>query len=233
MDISNLNEKVKGLVSYLQDTGYSAMYIDYVKKMVKWLSENSNHYKWTSLSEAAQTLKELWPNRYTCRNKVRLLRIIRQYVEKGILPDGHKHYISPHHYELLVEEYRKITDVAFRIVDKRCKSSANVKYALSSFFFHLQEMRMYSLESITEDAVLELFSQDGKLGKSHSRKYTVEYGLKACLPHYGRSVERIIAYLPSIPNKRKNIQYLTELELAAIKHTLETTAQYPYRTKPS
>ena len=36
MDISNLNEKVKGLVSYLQDTGYSAMYIDYVKKMVKW-----------------------------------------------------------------------------------------------------------------------------------------------------------------------------------------------------
>lgn len=92
---------------------------------------------------------------------------------------------------------------------------------------------MYSLESITEDAVLELFSQDGKLGKSHSRKYTVEYGLKACLPHYGRSVERIIAYLPSIPNKRKNIQYLTELELAAIKHTLETTAQYPYRTKPS
>ena len=27
MDIFNLNEKVKGLVSYLQDTGYSAMYI--------------------------------------------------------------------------------------------------------------------------------------------------------------------------------------------------------------
>lgn len=231
MDISNLNEKVKGLVSYLQDTGYSAMYIDYVKKMVKWLSENSNHYKWTSLSEAAQTLKELWPNRYTCRNKVRLLRIIRQYVEKGILPDGHKHYISPHHYELLVEEYRKITDVAFRIVDKRCKSSANVKYALSSFFFHLQEMRMYSLESITEDAVLELFSQDGKLGKSHSRKYTVEYGLKACLPHYGRSVERIIAYLPSIPNKRKNIQYLTELELAAIKHTLENDSTISLQDK--
>lgn len=130
-----------------------------------------------------------------------------------------------------MEEYRKITDVAFRIVDKRCKSSANVKYALSSFFFHLQEMRMYSLESITEDAVLELFSQDGKLGKSHSRKYTVEYGLKACLPHYGRSVERIIAYLPSIPNKRKNIQYLTELELAAIKHTLENDSTISLQDK--
>ena len=44
MDIFNLNEKVNGLVSYLQDTGYSAMYIDYVKKMAEWLSRNANHY---------------------------------------------------------------------------------------------------------------------------------------------------------------------------------------------
>lgn len=46
MDISNLNEKVKGLVSYLQDTGYSATYTDHVKKMVRWLSDNSDRYKW-------------------------------------------------------------------------------------------------------------------------------------------------------------------------------------------
>ena len=231
MDISNLNVKVKGLVSYLEDTGYSAMYIDYVKKMAEWLSGNSEHYKWRSLADVEPTLKELWSNKYTYRNKVRLLRIIRQYVEKGILPDGHKHYIRPHHYELLVEEYRKITDTAFCIVDKRCKSSANVKYALSSFFLRLQKMGICSLESITEDAVLEVFSQYSKLDKSHSCKYTVEYGLKACLPHYGQSVERIIAYLPSIPNKRKNIQYLTEQELAAIKHTLENDSTISLQDK--
>ena len=231
MDISNLNEKVKGLISYLQDTGYSAMYIDYVKKMAEWLSDKSDRYQWKSLSEAGQTLKELWPNKYTCRNKVRLLRVIRQYVEKGILPDGHKHYLSPHHYELLNEEYRKITDVACCIVEKRCKSSANVKYALSSFFFHLQEMGVCSLEAITENTVLDVFSQDGRLGKSHSCKYTVEYGLKACFPHYGQSVERIIAYLPSMPNKRKNIQYLTEQELAAIKHTLENDSTISLQDK--
>ena len=159
------------------------------------------------------------------------MRVIRQYVEKGILPDGHKHYISPHHYELLNEEYREITEVAFCIVGKHCKSSANVKYALSPFFFHLQEMGIYSLESITEEAVLEMFSQDGELDKSHSCKYTVEYGLKACLTHYGQSVERIIAYLPSIPNKRKNIQYLTEQELAAIKYTLENDSTISLQDK--
>ena len=80
---------------------------------------------------------------------------------------------------------------------------------------------MYSFESITEDAVLEVFSKDEKQKMGHSLKYSVEYGLKACLPYYGKSVERIIAYLPAIPNMRKNIQYLTEQELTAIRHTLE------------
>lgn len=115
MDIFNLNEKVKGLVSYLQDTGYSAMYIDYVKKMAEWLSGNSEHYKWKSLADVEPTLKELWSNKYTCRNKVRLLRVICQYIENGLLPDGCKHYIKPHHYELLGEEYRNVTDMAFNV----------------------------------------------------------------------------------------------------------------------
>ena len=56
MDIFNLNEKVEGLVSYLQETGYSAMYIGYVKKMAEWLSENANHYKWQSFSDVEPTL---------------------------------------------------------------------------------------------------------------------------------------------------------------------------------
>lgn len=221
MDISNLNEKIKGLVSYLRDTGYSAMYINYVEKMAEWILRNSDYYKWKSPAEIKHTLKELWPNKYTYRNKVRLLRIICQYIEKGLLPNGRKHYVKPHHYELLGEEYRNVTDMACNVVGEHCKSSKNVKYALSSFFFRLQEMGVCSLESITEDAVLDVFSQNGRLGKSYSLKYSVEYGLKACLLHYGQSIERIIAYLPSIPNRRKNIQYLTEQELATIKYSLE------------
>ena len=72
MDIFNLNQKVKELVSYLQDTGYSAMYIDYVKKMAEWLSGNANHYKWQSLADVEPTLKNCGPTsiligtRYAC-----------------------------------------------------------------------------------------------------------------------------------------------------------------------
>lgn len=170
MDIFNLNEKVNGLVSYLQDTGYSAMYIDYVKKMAEWLSGNANHYKWQSLTDVEPTLKVLWSNKYTYRNKVRLLRVICQYIENGLLPDGRKHYSKPHHYELLCAEYKDVTDMAFNTVGRCCKFSTNVKYALSSFFFRLQEMGVYSLESITGNAVLEVFSKDGKPNMGHSLK---------------------------------------------------------------
>lgn len=85
------------------------------------------------------------------------MRVICQYIENGLLPDGCKHYSKPHHYELLGAEYKDVTDMAFNMVDRRCKFSINVKYALSSFFFRLQEMGVYSFESITEDAVLEVF----------------------------------------------------------------------------
>lgn len=66
MDIFNLNEKVNCLVSYLQDTGYSAMYIDYVKKMAEWLSGNASHYKWQSLTDVEPTLKAFIGTRYAC-----------------------------------------------------------------------------------------------------------------------------------------------------------------------
>ena len=62
------------------------MYIGYVKKMAEWLSENANHYKWQSFSDVEPILKELWSNKYTYRNKVRLLRVICQYIENGYYP---------------------------------------------------------------------------------------------------------------------------------------------------
>ena len=81
-------------------------------------------------------------------------------------------------------------------------------------------MGVYSSESITEDAVLEVFSKDIKPENGpFAQIFGGIWAEKPVCLHYGKSVERIIAYLPSIPNMRKNIQYLTEQELTAIRHT--------------
>ncbi len=65
------------------------MYIDYVSKFGKWLSDNFKQYQWEDYADVECTLADLWSNKYTLRNKVRLLRVIRQYAEEGIFPDGH------------------------------------------------------------------------------------------------------------------------------------------------
>lgn len=171
MDIFNLNEKSRGLFLIYKNRLFSHVH-RLCEEMAEWLSENTNHYKWQSFSDVEPTLKELWSNKYTYRNKVRLLRVICQYIENGLLPDGCKHYSKPHHYELLGAEYKDVTDMAFNMVDRRCKFSINVKYALSSFFFRLQEMGVYSFESITEDAVLEVFSKDG------NRKWAIRSNIR-------------------------------------------------------
>lgn len=221
MDVLHLNEQLPCLLTYLQNAGYSSMYIDYVSKFGKWLSDNFKQYQWEDYADVECTLADLWSNKYTLRNKVRLLRVIRQYAEEGIFPDGHKHYHKPYHYDLLNKEYRKVVDIVSASIDQQKRFFRSVRSALCSFFFDLQRYGMATLASITEDAILHVFSPEEMPMKGHSFKYNVEYGLKACVPYYGEAVGRIISYLPSIPNKRKNIQYLTKQELNAIKHTLE------------
>lgn len=170
------------LVSYLQDTGYSAMYIGYVKKMAEWLSGNSDHYKWKSLADVEPTLKELWSNKYTCRNKVRLLRVICQYIENGLLPDGRKHYIKPHHYELLGEEYRNIEelkrffDACDNIKPRRGMLAAIQRMTLPVFFRLLYSSGMRTTEAILlerNDVNLENGVVSIKRGKEYDQHYVV------------------------------------------------------------
>lgn len=73
-----------------------------------------------------------------------------------------------------------------------------------------------------EEAVQMVLSQNDIPIRSHSFKYSVEYGLKKCVPYYNDGIiEHIMSYLSTISNSRKNIQYLTEAEIEAIKHMLE------------
>lgn len=98
MDVLHLNEQLPCLLTYLQNAGYSSMYIDYVSKFGKWLSDNFKQYQWEDYADVECTLADLWSNKYTLRNKVRLLRV--------------KHYHKPYHYDLLNKEYRKVVELS-------------------------------------------------------------------------------------------------------------------------
>jgi integrase len=222
MDILHLKKKVTGLVAYMKDVGYTSQYIWYVNHLTTWIVSNSMCYKWQNYADIEHTLAELWHNKHTFANKSRLLRIIQRYDEEGSLPNGRKHYQKPSRYDQLYGEFKEAVDIAFKSIGKDIKMAPTIKVSMSSFFFDLQEHGIDSLVAIDEEAVQMVFSPNGTPTRSHTFKYSVEYGLKKCVPYYkGGIIERIISYLPAIPNSRKNIQYLTETEIKAIKHVLE------------
>lgn len=222
MDILHLKEKVIDLVAYMKDVGYTSQYIWYINRLTTWVVSNSMCYEWKNYADIEHTLAELWHNKHTFANKSRLLRIIQRYDEEGSFPDGRKHYPKPSHYKQLCEEFTKVVDIACKFIGKDLKMAPTIKVALSSFFWGLQGCGIDSLAAIDEEAVQKVFSPNGVPIRSHSFKYSVEYGLKRCVPCYKDGIiERIMSYLPAISNSRKNIQYLTEAEIKAIKHVLE------------
>jgi integrase len=222
MDILHLKKKVTGLVAYMKDVGYTSQYIWYINHLTTWIVSNSMFHKWQNYADIEHTLAELWHNKHTFANKSRLLRIIQRYDEEGSFPNGRKHYQKPSRYNQLSGEFMEAVDIACKSIGKDIKMAPTIKVSMSSFFFGLQGHGIDSLVAIDEEAVQMVFSPNGIPIRGHSFKYSVEYGLKRCVPSYKDGIiERIISYLPAIPNSRKNIQYLIEAEIKAIKHVLE------------
>lgn len=212
MDILHLKEKVIGLVAYMKEVGYTSQYIWYINHLTKWIVSNSMCYEWQNYADIEHTLAKLWHNKHTFANKSRLLRIIQRYDEEASLPDGHKHYHKPSNYNQLCEEFMKVVDIACKFIGKDTKMVPTIKVAMSSFFLTLQKYGINSLDAIDEKAVQMVFSPNDIPIRSHSFKYSVEYGLKKCVSYYNDGIiEHIMSYLP--PYRIVERTYSTLLKL--------------------
>jgi len=63
-------------------------------------------------------------------------------------------------------------------------------------------------------------SPEGKLFRSCSYKKNIAAVIKACIPQNPETFNKILAYLPPLREKRKNIQYLKPDEIASLKQLL-------------
>ena len=88
----------------------------------------------------------------------------------------------------------------------------------------LQEKGINALDKISEEAVLGFFvSSDGTKLRGYSSKNNIAAVLKACEPFYPNgSCSKVLAFLPALHKKRKNIQYLTSEEIVKVKTALNS-----------
>lgn len=236
MDLQKLKERYPILVSYMEKQHYSWQYVKHVKNEARWILRESENYGWKTYDDVYQACVKKYSNKYTLLYKRKMLRVIEQFVSENILPDGSLHVHKASYYDNLCDEYKRFINVYRGVIKskqdnplhyhKSCECSA------CSFLFRLQEQGIYSLEDVTEEDVMNIFTSNKKLiGSYHFRMENV-FVLKHCESFYSPGLcKRIISYFPDTRIKRKNIQYLSKFEIEKIRDVLNENSMLSFQER--
>ena len=224
MDLYNLKRNYEILLSHMKKEGYSSWYIEKINtelnRIFKYAKDNESYIEYYN-----RVLKQ-----YAKKNKreyrLEILNIIMNFDLYDKLPDRTKvkhKIIDNSNYYKLCNEFKNIIDTYVKVSSQTEKKASTIhREALNgaSFLIYLQKRRITAIKDITEADVLSFFLNDNnELIYSCSYKKNIRAVFKACIP-YIEETKRIMNYLPILREKRKNIQYLKQNEIEAIKRVL-------------
>jgi integrase len=224
MDVQNLQNKYPQLITYLESTGYSNLYIAGLKREIRRILHQAKLKGWKTYTDAYLAYVATSNSPSYLRGKRTAIGALEQFEIRGLYPNRcQRHQIlRVSSYDLLPQEFKSVID-HYRGSEK-IKKEATVyteSHNASTFLLSLHQKGMDSLDKITESAVLEIFFQNGKLCRSCSYKKNVAAVLKTCIPFFPKNTcARILTYMPGLIEKRKNIQYLTQEEVSKLKAAL-------------
>lgn len=233
MDLQNLRNNYPLLLSYMQANNYGRQYIRFIEKEINWILDESKNYRWETYNDVYQVYIDKWRNRYTLANRLRGLLVIKRFDLESQMPDGGKHYHKPSNYHYLAKEFRLFIKTFRNAVKQETNTSyyKGIEYSACSFLLRLQKNGINTLESVTEESVIDVFSRDDKI-RSYDFIYYVKNALKINAPFYhSDTCLRIISYLPSFPQRKKNIQYLTKDETKRVKSVLDNDTSLSLQDK--
>ncbi|MBW1729078.1 MAG: tyrosine-type recombinase/integrase [Deltaproteobacteria bacterium] len=226
MNVQNLRDNYPKLISYMETNGYSKTYVYRFKREIKKILVAVNSKEWSCYRDVYLEYTKIPHSPDYLRNKRAIIGAIEQFDVHGRYPDGRRRHelFERGVYPLLSPEFKSIIDHYCEVEKKRGKKATTIyteSHNASTFFLSLQQKGMDSLVKITEEAVCSIFmSPDETLLKSCSYKKNIAAVLKACIPYHSETCPRILAFLPSLRETRKNVQYLTSEEIQKVKGAL-------------
>lgn len=236
MDIKNLQEHHHELVEHMHAVGYSANYIQQVRREIRLILENPD--KWNSYEEIMEFYTDQFPKKKASTYCPKI-RLIKRFDLEGKLPRDPSNTEAPRRqgrsYSLLNEEYAGLIDYYEEHADLEAKKPSTVYNECmntSSFLYYLQCKGIDTLSQIDQDCILEMLTkEDGSPSKSASYVIQLFAVFRKC-GEYSRECDRIALLLPTIRRRRKNIQYLQSDERTSIKEVLrKETSKLSLREK--
>jgi integrase len=226
MDFTHLQQHYHELLAYVSEEGYTESYIQCLRQDIKWILKNEGSNSW-------QSYPDIYHDR-VCKSESELYKknhkiafgAIQQFDLYGEYPNRRVKncLIKRGAYHQLIPEYKELVDHYIASAKQSGLKEKTIKGNVSGascFFCAMQSKGIQSLGSITEEDALSFFLDDeGNLSKCSGYKKEVAAVLKNAAELKGKECRTLLAYLPQIRPKRKNIQFLTTEEVKSIRKAL-------------
>lgn len=223
MDLQNLKEHCGELVSFMEKNGYSERYVRLFREEIRHILSHAEDNNWKSYRDIYLDYLKYPHSENYLRNKRTVIGALEQFDIFGHFPDRRRRHtlFERGAYHLLEPEFQELIDFYCQYERQRGKRETTIRgesHNAASFLLQMQERGARCLEGITEDSILSFFvSEEGALIKSCSYKKKIAAVFKAGLKWKEPQCRRILALLPMLREKRKNIQYLTADEISGLR----------------
>jgi len=226
MNLEKLCNNHTDLIQHMRNDGYSEDYVRRLKTEINWLIKNKEKKK-SQTYEDACCIRESHTKSSEMQRWYRLAYgILKRFDIYNEYPDRRRKepLIKRGAYPQLNATFKEVIDL-YKEVDRKRGLKERTIYGNASggscFLLAMQNQGNLTLEDITEDDAMSFFTDEyGTAALSSGYKKEIAAVFKANLGAFTESAKCILAYLPMIRPKRKNVQYLTPEEVDDIHEML-------------
>lgn len=226
MKFKKTNNTYADLIQKLKKHGYSKSYISRLETEINWLIRNQDRENIQSYGDACRIRVSRTKSREMQITYRRVYGILEKFDLYGKYPAGVYAGTSAERgsYWQLHPAFREVIDIYRNSGEKRgLKESTLYKtaFSASSFLLAMQNRGRESLNEITEGDVISYFiRENGRSPLSGGYRDTVASVFKSDLGTHTEAARQILAYIPAIRQRRKNIPYLKPEESNAVRNAL-------------
>lgn len=230
MNLEKLRENRKQLLRHMEEAGYSKRCIVEMDREIDWILSNAETLKFKDYEQAfhMRTMDISYETQKSFVNRlIYVYGNIMRYALYDMYPQGETSIplIRLGAYNVLCPEYRAVADSCLDSGKKRGLKDRTIKGIVSrgsNFLAAMQNKGCHTLAAITEEHVIDFFTdaQGHAMWSNSYRRQTYEF-FHEILDAYSPDARRIILYLPIVREKRKNVCFLTEEEIQAVRLALE------------
>jgi integrase len=226
MKFNKTNDIYADLIQKLKTSGYSKSYVERLETEINWLIRNQNREDIQSYGDACRIRISRTKSREMQTTYRRVYKTLENFDLYGKYPSGVYAGTSARRgsYWQLNPVFREVVDAYKDTGEKRGLKDTTIyktSFSASSFLLAMQKRGRAALNDITEDDVISYFIREGgRRPLSGGCRDTLAAVFKSDLGVHTEAARQILAYIPVIRQRRKNIPYLKPEEADAIRNAL-------------